>query len=210
LKKQPAEFYFFLIVFIALLAAIAMMCWNNIIPYYNLVKTWFFVGGEEPLYVFDFFQYRIQLTLSWLAGMILWAVLQGCQIAYLLYTFSERALDFVINQDNSTQKYHISDRDSRLVKRAKKTRNELPMASLMWLQLFCLGAYGIETAINYETYPFLAGGLSTIGKIVTFNYDFKEVFLYFLTIFAVESLVFAAIIFYKILEVFYRSGAYKS
>jgi hypothetical protein len=207
-KKQPPEFYFFGAVFVALLAAIALMCWHNISPYYNLAKDWFFIG-DEPSGGIDILGFRLHLSMAWVVSAIFWAVLQGCQIAYLLYSLSEKALDFVIEKDKLNSKYLVNKNDSRHVKQVKKKRNELPMATWTYLQTFCIAAYTIEAIVNYQTYPiFGSSEFEMIGKAATQSYDFEEISLYILTIVAVESLVFVAIIFYRILEVFVKSGAY--
>ena len=208
MKKQPLEFYFFATIFVALILAIMFMCWQNIVPYHNLFKKWYGLDSE-PLSVFEVFQFKVEITLAWLTGLIFWAVLQGLQVAYLLYTFSEKVLDYDLSKDRNNSKYLVEKEDSRLAKKAKKIRNNLPLRNLFYLQCFCLGAYGIEAAINYETYPFLGQGIGMIGKFANFNYDLKECFLYFLTIIAVEGLVFVAIVFYHVLESLSESGAYQ-
>ncbi|MEL6165844.1 MAG: hypothetical protein AAFR37_19535, partial [Cyanobacteria bacterium J06628_3] len=75
----------------------------------------------------------------------------------------------------------------------------------------CIAAYVIETIINYESYPvFGKSFFEILTKMITLNFDLKQLAMLAVTIFAVEGLVFAAIVTYRIIEVFKRSGAYKT
>ncbi|MEO1560445.1 MAG: hypothetical protein AAFS12_12705 [Cyanobacteria bacterium J06632_19] len=208
--KKPFVFYFFWAVFIALVAGIIFMAWNNIIPYHNATKAWFGLG-EQPLFpVFKVLWWRVEISLSWMVAAIFWAILQGFQIAYLLFTQSERALDYIIQRDKSSAKYAVTEKDSNIVKGAKNKRNNLPLSSLLYLQFACISAYVIETIINYESYPvFGKSFFEILTKMITLNFDLKQFAMLAVTIFAIEGLVFAAIVTYRVIEVFKNSGAYK-
>ena len=166
---------------------------------------------EEPLFpIFKILWWRVEITLSWMVAAIFWAILQGFQIAYLLFTQSEKALDYVIQRDKTSGKYDINDIDSGIVRGAKKKRNALSLSSLLYLQFACIAAYVIETVINYESYPvFGKSFFEILTKMISLNLDLKQFALLAITIFAIEGLVFAAIITYRIIEVFKNSGAYR-
>ncbi|MEL6166676.1 MAG: hypothetical protein AAFR37_24025, partial [Cyanobacteria bacterium J06628_3] len=62
--KKPFVYYFFWAVFIALVAGIIFMAWNNIIPYHNASKVWFGLT-EQPIFpVFKVLWWRVEITLS--------------------------------------------------------------------------------------------------------------------------------------------------
>ncbi|MBD2771124.1 hypothetical protein [Iningainema tapete] len=210
--RQPLAYYVFWGVFIAICLGLIWCAWQNVLPYQAVVRKIFRLSNR-PTQIIPILWFRVQLSLAWLVGAIFWAILQGFQISHLLITQSEKALDFLIKKANSKGVYQIRSDDASELRFAKKRYNALPLATLTYLKLACIVAYVIEFFVNIDTYPLVDGGWwGAVLAIALFQWDrirMDNLAMVLLTLFAVEGLVFAAIMCYRIIEVFRDSEAYK-
>lgn len=212
-RRKPLLYYVFWAILVVICLALIWSAWQNTLPYQAVVKKLFKINDAGSTKIVQILWFRVQLSLSWFVGAIFWAFVQGLQITYLLITQSERALDFLIQKANSKKTYEESDKDDRTLAFAKRKYNSLPLATLNYLLLGCIFAYSVELFVNLNSFPIFNGGLvEMLYSAFLFEwdkFDIGNLAMILLTMFAVEGLVFAGIIFYRIIEVFRESEAYK-
>ncbi len=213
-RRQPLLYYVFWAILIVTCLVLIWSAWQNTLPYQAVVKRLFRINDTGSTKIMQILWFRIQLSLSWFVGAAFWAFIQGLQITYLLITQSDRALDFLIQKANSKRTYDESDKDDRTLAFAKRRYNSLPLATLNYLSLACVFAYVVEFFVNLNSFPLFNGGfmemLTAVVLLEWNRFDAGNLAMILLTLFAVEGLVFAGIIFYRIIEVFRESEAYKS
>lgn len=211
-NRQPIAYYVFWGVFIAICLGLIWCAWQNILPYLSVVRKVFRLSNQ-PSQVIQILWFRFQLSLAWVVAAIFWAILQGFQVSHLLLTQSEKALDFLIKKANSKGPYQVRSDDVPDLQFAKRRYNALPLATLTYLKLACICAYVIEFIVNIDTYPLVDGGTwGLLMAIALFQWDRirgDNLMLVLLTLFAIEGLVFAAIMCYRVIEVFKDSEAYR-
>lgn len=211
-NKQPLVYYVFWGVFFAICMGLIWCCWQNILPYQAVVRKVFHLNNQ-PIHVVQILWFRIQLSLAWVVAAIFWAILQGFQVSHLLITQSEKALDFLIKRANSKGTYQIRNDDVADLQFAKRRYNALPLATLTYLKMACITAYVIEFFVNLDSYPLTNGGWwGLLLAIALFQWDrirMDNLAMILLTLFAVEGLVFAAIMCYRVIETFRDSEAYR-
>lgn len=211
--KEPVAYYIFWVLFYAILLGIAVFAYQNILPYQAVVKKIAHIPQEEPTRIIQILWFRLQLSYSWMIGAIFWAILQGLQVGYLLFVESEKALDFIIKKADSKTKYAEKEADSQTLRFAKRKYNDLPLQVLILLQLGCVFAYVVEFFVNSFSFPLFNG--SFLEAAIAFlalqwdKFDFGNLVSILLTLFAVELLVFSALLTYRVIEIFKESGAYK-
>ncbi|MBW4604003.1 MAG: hypothetical protein KME29_31665 [Calothrix sp. FI2-JRJ7] len=212
-NKKPFVYWFFWILLVAVCLGLVVFAWYNIQPYQNAAMAIFKIPRNEPSKFFDILWFRFNLSTSWVIGAIAWGILQGFQVNYLLITQSEKALDFLIRQSNTKGSYALKEQDDKELKFAKKQYNRLPLSTLTFLRVARTVCYTIELFVSLYSYPWINGSwwdfvvsVST-GRFDRLNYN--NIVMALLLMFAVESLVFAAIMIYRVIEVFNKSGAYK-
>lgn len=212
-NQKPLVYWFFWLVLFAICFGLAIFAWNNIAPYQAVMVKIFKLPTTEPDRFFQILWFRINLSTSWLMGAVAWAVLQGFQVSYLLITLSEKALDYLIKQSNAKGTHAINETDINDLKFAKRRFNGLPLASLTYLKVARTVCYVIEFFVGLNSFPLVNGGWWELISIVftaQFNQiRFDNLVMILILMFAVENLLFAAIMIYKVIEVFKESKAYK-
>lgn len=208
-QRQPLAYYAFWLLLGAIVFLTLWCCYQNIIPYEIVVRRIFKIQSN-PIGVFNILGQRFTLTMAWLVAFVFWGVLQGLQVGYLLLTQSEKAMQFMISKINSRQLHEIREKDSNGLKTAKRSYNEAPLAVLNFLGYGQLVAYAIEIVINFNAYPLWKGGILGLFLAIfdwsRFSLDNAVIFL--ITLVAVEYSVFAALMVYRLIEIFKESKAY--
>lgn len=210
-NRQPVAYWVNVFLFIAVILGLWWMCIKNIEPYHIAVKQLFGIG-QEPIQVIELLNFKFQFLISWMVALIFWAILQGFQIAYLLITQSEKALGFLIQRAARSAKYAETENDDYPLRAAKRRYNSLPLQVLTYLKLACIFAYVVEFFVNTNAFPLAEGGMWGLLVAIAVDWsrlDVGNLAMILLTLFAVEGLVFAGLMLYRILEVFSLSGAYQ-
>lgn len=207
--KQPLAYYAFWLLLGAIVFLILWCCYQNIIPYEIVVRRIFKIQSN-PIGVFNILGQRFTLTMAWLVAFVFWGVLQGLQVGYIVLTLSEKSMKFMLSKILSRQHYGVEKKDSNGLKIVKRSYNESPLAVLNFLSFGRLVAYGIEIVINFNAYPLWDGGLFGffMALVDWSRFRIENAVLLLITLVAVEYSVFAAIMVYRLIEIFKESKAY--
>lgn len=177
------------------------ICYLNISPYAYVVKILStkvidtaLIQGFYAIPIFGKFFQAIGLISHWGVGLLIWAVIQVCQILPILLKHSRRYMKNVLDEVARGGVYQISDKDDPVVKRLKRLYNLLPLQSMRKARIYAKVSYGVDAVFCSIAYPPIAGG--DVGQLlfvlVTGQWhliDWGAVALMATTMFAIEILV---------------------
>lgn len=184
----------------AVAAAIVLFAYLNIAPYEQAVRILFSSSEVSGLAAFILNLPGIGLMvsgalnlLSWLAGAVLWFVLQTLELLPVLLFNNRRALKGVIKQSTGDDTFKISPNDDPALANLKRVYNRLPYRIVRQFRQFALFAYVVDLCICLTVYPPVDGGISKMMLIITTGafqlINWGNVLMLLVTLFAVEVLV---------------------
>ncbi|MEH2190289.1 MAG: hypothetical protein V7K64_29655 [Nostoc sp.] len=181
------------------------ICYLNIGPYAYVVKVLSsrvidttLIQGFYAIPVLGKLFQAIGLVSHWGIGLLIWAVIQVCQILPILLKHNRRYMKNVLDEVTSGGVYQIGERDDPVVKQLKHLYNLLPLQSMRKARIYAKVSYGVDAVFCAIAYPPIPGG--DIGQLffvlVTGQWhliDWGSVALMLITMFAIEILVNVAL-----------------
>lgn len=184
----------------AVWVAIAIFAYLNIAPYEKAIRMVFGSNQLSGLAAFVMGLPGIGVAingalslLSWLAGAVLWFILQTLELLPVLLFNNRNALKGVIRATTNTGTIAINPNDDPALASLKRAYNKLPYRIVRQFRNYALCAYVVDLCICLTVYPPVDGGLNQAMLIVTTGafqlVNWGNVLMLVVTLFAVEILV---------------------
>ncbi|BAY78369.1 hypothetical protein NIES25_48430 [Nostoc linckia NIES-25] len=181
------------------------ICYLNIGPYAYVVKILSgkvidttLIQGFYAIPVLGKVLAAIGLISHWGIGLLIWAVIQVCQILPILLKHNRKYIKNILDEVASGGAYQVSESDDPVVKQLKRLYNLLPLQSMRKARTYAKVAYGVDAVFCGIAYPPIAGG--DIGQLffvlLTGQWhliDWGAVALMLITMFAIEILLNVAL-----------------
>ncbi|PHJ60242.1 hypothetical protein VF14_11605 [Nostoc linckia z18] len=177
------------------------ICYLNIGPYAYVVKILSskvidttLIQGFYAIPLLGKFLQAIGLISHWGIGLLIWAVIQVCQILPILLKHNRKYIKNILDEVISDEVYQVRETDDPLVAQLKRLHNLLPLQSIRKARTYAKVAYGVDAVFCTIAYPPIPGG--DIGQLLfvlvtgqLHLIDWGAVALMVITMFCVEILL---------------------
>ncbi len=183
-----------------LFAAVVIVCLWNIAPYEVAVRA--IASRFEGTALLDFLLWlpvigailgAIGGFMFWVIGAVVWACIQVIELMPMFMTNHPGYVRSVLNAQAATPKFRVQPDDDGLTRHLKKFYNRLPLRFLLLARRLRGVVYVIDLVIVMAVYPPCEGGLGRffflLGTGQWGKLDWTNIFLMFVTLFAVEAIV---------------------
>jgi hypothetical protein len=152
------------------------------------------VQGFYQLWFFGKIFQTFGLVSHWLLGLLIWFIIQLCQVAPILLKHSRKYMRNVIDDANSGGVFKVNETDHAALKALKKAYNLLPLQGVRKARIASKIAYGIDASFCLIAYPPISGGniLQLLFALAMGKWnmiDWTAVLLTLITMFCIEVLL---------------------